>query len=65
MKGVHDNIYTPHKDNDTLRLNLLKHIVRCPLFRSMWRQHFFLLFAMEAAGLQLRSLSQNGFIFIY
>jgi len=31
------------KDNDTLRLNLLKHIVRCPLFRSKGRQHSFLL----------------------
>ena len=28
-----------------LRLDLLEHIVRCPLFRSKWRQHFFLLFA--------------------
>ena len=26
-----------------LRLNLLKHIVRCPLFRSKWCQHSFLL----------------------
>ena len=28
-----------------LRLDLLKRIVRCPLFRSKGRQHFFLLFA--------------------
>jgi CubicO group peptidase (beta-lactamase class C family) len=27
-----------------LRLDLLKHIVCCPLFRSKWRQHSFLLF---------------------
>jgi CubicO group peptidase (beta-lactamase class C family) len=38
-------IYTTRKDNDTLKLGLLKHIVRCPLFRSKWRQHSFLLFA--------------------
>jgi len=35
MKG--DIMYTTHKDNDTLRLDLLEHIVRCPLFRSMWQ----------------------------
>ena len=27
-----------------MRVDLLKHIVRCPLFRSKWRQHSFLLF---------------------
>jgi len=43
MKGLHDIMYSTGKDNDTLRLDLLKHIVRCPLFRSKWRQHFFLL----------------------
>ena len=36
---------TTRKDNDTLRLGLLKHIVRCPLFRSRGRQHSFLLSA--------------------
>jgi CubicO group peptidase (beta-lactamase class C family) len=40
-----DIMYTTRKDNDTLRLALLKHIVRCPMFRSKWRQHSFLLFA--------------------
>ena len=36
-------MYTTRKDNDTLRLNLLKYIVRCPLFRSKGRQRSFLL----------------------
>ena len=44
MIGKHDIIYTTRKDNDTLRLDLLEHIVRCPLFRSKWRHHSFLLF---------------------
>ena len=43
MKGLHDIMYTARKNNDTLRLGLLEHIVRCPLFRFKWRQHFFLL----------------------
>jgi CubicO group peptidase (beta-lactamase class C family) len=43
MKGLHDIMYTTRKDNDTLRLNLLEHIMRCPLFRSKGRQHSFLL----------------------
>ncbi len=38
-------MYTTRKDNDTLRLNLLKHIVRCSLFRSKRRHYSFLLFA--------------------
>jgi CubicO group peptidase (beta-lactamase class C family) len=37
-------MYTTRKDNETLRLNLLKHIVRCLLFRSKGRQLSFLLF---------------------
>lgn len=37
-------MYLSRKDNDTLRLNLLKHIVHCPLFRSKGRQYSFLLF---------------------
>ena len=37
-------MYTMRKDNDTLRLDLLKHIVRCPLFRSKGRQHSFSVF---------------------
>jgi CubicO group peptidase (beta-lactamase class C family) len=45
MKGEYDIIYNTRKDNDTLRLDLLEHIVRCPLFHSKWRQHSFLLFA--------------------
>ena len=36
-------MYTTRKDNDTLRLHLLDLIGRCPLFRSKWRQHSFLL----------------------
>jgi hypothetical protein len=44
MKGENDIMYTTRKDNDTLRLNLLKHIMRCPLFRSKGRQRSFLLF---------------------
>jgi CubicO group peptidase (beta-lactamase class C family) len=36
-------MYTTRKDNNTLRMELLKHIVRCPLSRSKWRQHSFLL----------------------
>jgi hypothetical protein len=44
MKGEHDIMYTMRKDDDTLRLDLLEHIVRCPLFRSKWHQHSFLLF---------------------
>jgi len=43
MKREHDIMYTTRKDNDTLRLDLLEHIMRCPLFRSKWRQHSFLL----------------------
>jgi CubicO group peptidase (beta-lactamase class C family) len=38
-------MYATRKDNDMLRLNLLKHIVRYSLFRSKGRQYFFLLFA--------------------
>ena len=38
-------MYATRKDNDTLRLNLLKHIVCCSLFRSKGRQYFPLLFA--------------------
>ncbi len=38
-------MYTLHQGNDTLRLDLLKHIVRWPLFRSMGRQYSYLLFA--------------------
>ena len=38
-------MYATRKDNDTLRLNLLKHIVRCSLFRSKGRQYSLLLFA--------------------
>ncbi len=38
-------MHTKRKDSDTLRLNLLKHIVRCPLFQSKWRQYSLLLFA--------------------
>ncbi len=34
MKGEYDIMYATRKDNDTLRLDLLEHIVRCPLFRS-------------------------------
>jgi len=37
-------MYTTPKDNDKLRLNLLKHIVRCPLFRFKGHQRSFLLF---------------------
>ena len=37
-------MYTTRKDNDTLRLNLLKHIVNCPSFRPKGRQHSSLLF---------------------
>jgi CubicO group peptidase (beta-lactamase class C family) len=43
MKGLPNIMYATRKDNDTLRLNLLKHIVLCPLFRSQGRQHSFLL----------------------
>ena len=32
------------KDNDTLRLNLMKHIVRCPFYRSKSCQRLLLLF---------------------
>jgi len=42
MKG--DIMYTTRRDHDTLRLELLKHIVRCPLFSPKRRQHSFLLF---------------------
>lgn len=39
-------MYAKHKGNNTLRLNQLKRIVRCPLFHSKGRhQHCFLLFA--------------------
>ena len=34
---------TTRKDNDTLRPDLLEHIVGCPLFRFKKRQHSFLL----------------------
>ncbi|TKJ44014.1 hypothetical protein CEE36_02520 [candidate division TA06 bacterium B3_TA06] len=37
-------MYATRKDNDTLRLDLPEHIVRCPLSRSKRRQHSFLLF---------------------
>jgi CubicO group peptidase (beta-lactamase class C family) len=43
MKGLQDIMYASHKDNDTLRLDLVEHIQRCPLFRSNGRQHSFLL----------------------
>ena len=36
-------MYTTRKDNNTLRQDLLKHMLRCPLYRSKWRQHSFLL----------------------
>ena len=36
MKGLPKIMYATRKDNDTLRLGLLKHIVLCPLFRSKW-----------------------------
>ncbi|UCH63141.1 MAG: ankyrin repeat domain-containing protein [Fidelibacterota bacterium] len=36
-------MYATRKDNYKLRLNLLEHIVRYPLFRSKGRQHCFLL----------------------
>jgi len=39
MKGLHVIMRTMRKDNDTLRLNLLKHIVRSPLFGSRGRHH--------------------------
>ena len=45
VKGLPDFMYAKHKGNNTLRLNQLKRIVRCPLFRSKWHQHYFLLFA--------------------
>jgi CubicO group peptidase (beta-lactamase class C family) len=41
MKG--DIMYTTRKDNDTPRLDLLRRIVRCPLFRSTGRRHSILL----------------------
>ena len=44
MKGEHGIMYNAHKDNDTLRLDLPEHIMRCPLFHSKGRQHSFLLF---------------------
>jgi len=37
-------MYTIRKDNNTLRIDLLKHILRCPLFHSKIRQHSFFLF---------------------
>jgi CubicO group peptidase (beta-lactamase class C family) len=37
-------MYGTRKDIETLRLNLLKYIVRCPLFHSRGRQHSFLIF---------------------
>jgi CubicO group peptidase (beta-lactamase class C family) len=37
-------MYTTHKDNNTIKLNLLKHIVCCPLFCSKGRHHGFHLF---------------------
>ncbi len=43
MKGSHDIMNTTRKDKDTLRLDLGKHIERCPLFRSKGREHSFLL----------------------
>jgi CubicO group peptidase (beta-lactamase class C family) len=44
MKGLPGMMYATRKDNDTLRLNLGKHLVRCLLFRSKRRKHSFLLF---------------------
>jgi CubicO group peptidase (beta-lactamase class C family) len=38
-------MYATRKDNGTLRPNLLKHSMHCPLFRSEGRQGSFLLFA--------------------
>ena len=38
-------MYTTRKDNDTLRLNLPKQIVRCPLLRSKERRHSVLIVA--------------------
>jgi CubicO group peptidase (beta-lactamase class C family) len=37
-------MHATRKDNNTLRLDLLESIVRCPLLRSEGRQHSFLLF---------------------
>jgi CubicO group peptidase (beta-lactamase class C family) len=37
-------MYTTRKGNDTLRLDLLERIARCPLFRCKRRQHSFLSF---------------------
>ena len=47
MKG--DIMSTTRKDKDTLRLGLLKRIVRCPLFRSKGRQDSSLLFTRVIA----------------
>jgi CubicO group peptidase (beta-lactamase class C family) len=52
--------YGPRKDNDTLRLNLPKRIVRCPLLRSSGRHHSFLLFA--SAILILSILMSSGLV---
>jgi len=43
VKGLHDIMNTTRKDNDTLKLDQLEHIMRCPFFFSKWRQYSFLL----------------------
>ena len=37
MKGLPNIMYATRKYDDKLRLALLKYIVLCPLFRSMWQ----------------------------
>ena len=45
MKELFDIMCTKHKETDTLRLNMLKHIMGYPLFRSKRYQQTFLLIA--------------------
>jgi len=46
LKGLQDIIHATHKDNDTLRLDMLEHIVLCPLLRYKRLKHSFLLFTI-------------------
>jgi CubicO group peptidase (beta-lactamase class C family) len=43
MKGV--IMYATRRDNNTLRIDLLERVMRCPLCRSKRRKHSFFLFA--------------------
>jgi CubicO group peptidase (beta-lactamase class C family) len=53
MKGERDIMYTTRKDNDMLRLDLLKHIVCCSLLRPKGRHHSFLLFTSTIVVLSM------------